>query len=130
MNKKVLFITIVLTGCLFPAIRNIQAQADAGAQSAPAPVTATSRPAPGANRFQPMGSMSGPQSYRQTIMALRRAKLDLQHAKDTLNGHQQTAIEACDKAIEELECVVRTSGTNAPFRPQFASPPAAKPAAQ
>ena len=43
--------------------------------------------------------MPGPQSYRQTIMALRRAKLELQHAKDTLNGHQQTAIDACDKAI-------------------------------
>ena len=74
--------------------------------------------------------MAGLQSYRQTIMALRRAKLDLQHAKDTLNGHQQTAIDACDKAIEELECVVRSTGTNAPYRPQLASPPAAKPVPQ
>ena len=63
-------------------------------------------------------------------MSLRRAKLELQHAKDTLNGHQQTAIEACDKAIEELEFVVRSTGTNGPFRPQFASPPAAKPVPQ
>jgi len=130
MNKKVLFITIALTGCLFASIRNIQAQADNGAQFAPAPVTATNRPAPVGNRFQPMRTMAGLQSYRQTIMALRRAKLDLQHAKDTLNGHQQTAIEACDKAIEELECVVRSTGTNAPYRPQLASPPAAKPVPQ
>jgi hypothetical protein len=54
-------------------------------------------------------------------MALRRAKLELEHAKDTFNGHQQTAIDACERAIQELETVVRKSATPA-WLPQFTPP--------
>jgi len=84
------------------------------------------RPLPKSVLNPNFGTQPGHPSFRQAIMALRRAKLELQHSKDTFNGHQKPAIDACDKAIQELETVVRTSGSPPSWSPQFTPPPSAK----
>lgn len=43
--------------------------------------------------------------YHQVIFMLKRTKMDLERSKDDYDGHRQTAMEACDKAIQELEAV-------------------------
>ena len=75
------------------------------------------------------GFRAGPprQSFNQAIVALRRARLDLQNSTNNFNGHQQSALDACDKAIQELETVVQSSGANPPLVPPAAPPPTVKP---
>jgi hypothetical protein len=46
--------------------------------------------------------------YRQASSVLKRAKMELQRATDDFDGHRQSAIEACDKAIQELDAVQKS----------------------
>jgi exonuclease VII small subunit len=55
---------------------------------------------PGGLRGRPPGS-----SYRQAVQVLRRVKMDLERSKDDYNGHRQSAMDACDKAMQELQAV-------------------------
>jgi hypothetical protein len=43
--------------------------------------------------------------YRQASSILKRAKMDLERATEDFDGHRQSAIDACDKAIQELDAV-------------------------
>jgi len=45
--------------------------------------------------------------YRRTMIELQMAKRELEHSEDDLGGHKQTALEACDKAMQELEAVLK-----------------------
>ena len=108
MKSKVVLVMVVAKG-LFLAAVGLQAQPDTNLQSAPLSATATNRPAFMGNRTPGLTAMPEQQSCRQAIMALNRAKLQLQHSKDDFGGHQQSAIDACDKAIKELEVVIRNS---------------------
>jgi hypothetical protein len=115
MNKKLLLITVVLTECLFPATSDLCAQTSTNVQSVRPWVTTTNWRPGATNQFPRLRSTPQGQSFRAAIMALRRAKLELQHSKDNLNGHQRSAIDACDKAIQELEIVARPSAGNPSF---------------
>jgi hypothetical protein len=41
-------------------------------------------------------------------MALRRIKMQLENSKEDYDGHRQSAIDACDKAAQELEAVQKS----------------------
>ena len=118
MTKDLLFCTVILTECLSVAVSNLRGQTSTNAQFVRLWVTTTNWQPATTNRFLGFRSAPQHQSFRQAIMALRHAKLELQHSKDTFNGHQQTAIDACDKAIQELEIVARPTGINPSFSPQ------------
>jgi hypothetical protein len=36
---------------------------------------------------------------------LKRVKMDLERSKEDFDGHRQSAMDACDKAVQELEAV-------------------------
>ena len=44
-------------------------------------------------------------NYRNAVMMLKRVKADLENSKEDYDGHRQSAIDACDKAVQELEAV-------------------------
>jgi len=44
-------------------------------------------------------------SYRQAIGILRRVKSDLERSKEDFDGHRQPAMDAVDKAMQELQAV-------------------------
>lgn len=44
---------------------------------------------------------------RKAIAALERAKYDLQHASHDFGGHRAEALEACNKAIEQLKLALQ-----------------------
>jgi hypothetical protein len=69
-------------------------------------------------------------ALNQTILSLRRAKMELQHSKDELGGHRQSAIDACEKAIQELEAALRASDAKTGFSPGSAVQPVSKPSQQ
>ncbi len=43
--------------------------------------------------------------YQQTIFFLRNSKSQLEHSTNDFGGHRQAAIDACDKALQELQAV-------------------------
>jgi hypothetical protein len=44
-------------------------------------------------------------SYRAGVAILTRVLADLQTSKDDFDGHRQSAIDACTKALQELQAV-------------------------
>lgn len=124
MKSKVVLVMLMAEGLLLAAL-GLQAQSDTNLQSAPLSATETNRPDYMGNRTPVLTAMPEQQSIREAITSLRRAKLRLQNSKDDFGGHQKTAIEACDKAIRELELVLRSrhSGTGASWMPSMKSAP-------
>ena len=100
MKKNIPFLAAMLVvGAITFAVSSLRAQTQ------PAPVTPPAQQAPPPN-FHPMpprGRMIG--LYRQSVRMLTMAKADLQRSKDDFNGHRQSALDACTKAIQELEAV-------------------------
>jgi hypothetical protein len=127
MKQNLLLITVILMECLFLSDIDIHAQTNTNVQAADTWVTAPNWQPGVTNRFPGFRSTPQHQSFRAAVMALRRAKLELQHSKDTFNGHQQTAIDACDKAIQELEIVARPRAVNPSFSPQSTPQSSLKP---
>jgi hypothetical protein len=66
---------------------------------------------------------------------LQQTKLELQKATNDFDGHRTLALDACDKAITELEAVMKSAGISPmqqmqrpPMRPQPAAEQPAAPA--
>jgi hypothetical protein len=57
--------------------------------------------------------------YQRTIGMLRQTKAQLERSETDLGGHKQSAMDACDKAIEELTAALKAI----PPAPQPAPPP-------
>jgi len=104
MKKNLLMIVAVaLVGAATLTLNPLRAQNDA-AQSLPPAVQ--NNPTPGPRPLPSPGARVRPGSnYRQVIMILKRTKMDLQRATDDYDGHRQSALDACDKAVQELEAV-------------------------
>lgn len=123
---------LVLSVCANINLAQAQAQvqpAPTPPGTAPAPIPANPG-APNPAMRRPMGPM-GNRPLRFTIpMTLRNLqdlKKGLTASQDDLGGHKQSAIEACDKAITELEAVMKTLPAPTP-PPQRPAAPAAAPA--
>lgn len=54
--------------------------------------------------------------YRQASMVLKRAKTELERGTNDYDGHRQSAIEACDKALQEMDAVQKVIADEAKAR--------------
>jgi hypothetical protein len=134
--KRNILVTAATALVLAFSLNNARAQADA-APAALAPVT-NAAPAPGStfqnnltrlpagDSNQQGGALPGPQqfqrmpptrfrqphqAYNRALGDLRMVKMELEHADGDLGGHKASAIEACDKAIQELTAVEKSLPT-------------------
>ncbi len=106
MKKNILLLAaIALMGTMTLALNELRAQ-----NAPPSPGAPTSpgfTPGPGQGRpGMPPGFRGRPGGrYGQTIMFLRMSKAELERSTDDFDGHRQSAIEAVDKAMQELQAV-------------------------
>lgn len=79
---------------------------------------------------QPPGRFRGPGAflYQRAINDLTMVKREMLRAPDDLGGHRDSAVAACDKALEELHAVQAIVQARPPRRPPMA-PPMAPPSA-
>jgi hypothetical protein len=110
MKKNILLlVAIALVGTGTFTWNTLRAQNDA----TPAPQQPTVPP-PGNPGPRPGGitpgfrGRAGMMNYRNTVMMLKRVKADLENSKEDYDGHRQSAIDACDKAMQELEAVQKS----------------------
>jgi hypothetical protein len=116
-------------------------QAQTNAAPAPPPTVAVAPPKP-AMRPQPRFRQPQP-VYARAISDLRVAKMQLQRSTNDFEGHKDSAIQACDKAMEELQAVMKITiaeqpkeqpptGVQAPGQPSapHAAPPTPAPEAK
>ncbi len=103
MKKNMLLIVaIALVGTATLTLNSLRAQNATPPGAPPAGQT----PPPGMRPGPPPGFRGRPgNSYRQAIGILKRAKADLERSKEDFDGHRQSAMDACDKAVQELEAV-------------------------
>jgi hypothetical protein len=64
--------------------------------------------------------------FQRSIIFLKQSKTQLERSDSDFGGHKQSAIAACDKAIEELEAAMKA----APPTPKPPSGPQPPPSAQ
>ena len=105
MKKNILLIAALVlfaTGAL--TLNNLRAQtAPTGAGQPVSPPPGN----PGGRPGGPPGFRRGPgaNNYHGIANALKRVKADLEKSKDDFDGHRQSAIDACEKAAQDLEAV-------------------------
>jgi hypothetical protein len=103
MKKNTLLLTIIAAASLLVFV-----SPDARSQDTPTttPAPAVRVPQPGQRPVMPPGfrTRAGGR-YQQTIMFLKMSKAELEHATEDFDGHRQSAIDACDKALAELQAV-------------------------
>jgi len=86
-------------------VNNSQAQTAA----APAPPATAPAPPPGLQP-RPFSRARQPEPVlSRAISDLRMAKMQLQRSTNDFDGHKASAIQACDKAMEELQAIVKAS---------------------
>jgi len=105
MKKNILLIVaIALVGTATITMNSLRAQ-DQPTPGGPPPSSQT--PPPGGRPGGPPPGFRGRPgaSYRQAIGMLKRVKMDLERSKEDFDGHRQSAMDACDKAVQELEAV-------------------------
>lgn len=102
MKKNILIIAAVVAGIMLISWNDSRAQ-----QTPPpaGPPTISHGPPGGMRPIPPGFRGRAGARYMQTIMFLKMSKAELQHATEDFDGHRQTAMDACDKAIAELEAV-------------------------
>lgn len=107
MKKNILtFGAIALVGFGLFALTDLRAQDQTTAPAAPAaPAAPPARqlPPPGGRSMPPHGRAIG--LYHQSIRMLTMVKSELERSKDDYNGHRQSALDACTKALAELQAV-------------------------
>lgn len=70
-----------------------------------------------------------PGTYQRALFSLQQTKLELQHATNDFDGHRESALAACDKAITELEAVMKAAGMRPmPMQPRPQMRPMPQPA--
>jgi hypothetical protein len=95
-------ISLVLAFCL----SNSQAQTTNVSQPAPAPVGPAPPPV---QKFPPPRPNQPRPIFLRTMNDLRMVRAQLQRSPDDYGGHKDSAIEACDKALQELEAIMKSS---------------------
>jgi hypothetical protein len=61
--------------------------------------------------------------YQRALMALQQTKAELQRSTNDFEGHRETALDACDKAMTELQAVMKAGGIQPMQRPPMMPPP-------
>jgi hypothetical protein len=97
---------------------------------------------PQLQRLPPPGFRRTRPDFARALGDLRVVKMELQHYQGDLGGHKDSAIEACDKAMQELAAAMKALpplpspqrptqppfGATPPLSLQQAAPPATPPA--
>jgi Spy/CpxP family protein refolding chaperone len=104
MNRKRLSLCAAGMLCLSALLFNLFAQ------DVPVP---TPPPGPGEPGVPHMGGRHHP-AIRAAIMALQRAKAEMQAAAHDYGGHRADAIAACDTAIAQLNLALQYANQNNP----------------
>jgi hypothetical protein len=94
-NLTVLLTTGALAGALFTGLTFARAQST----NPVTPPAATGTPKTGAVQRHPQ--------IVRAISALQGAKRDMENANHDFGGHKKAAMEACDKALAQLELVLK-----------------------
>ncbi|MGP8199011.1 MAG: hypothetical protein ACLQU4_05850 [Limisphaerales bacterium] len=113
MKKKILLIVaIALVGTVTLTLNNLRAQ-DQSAPSGPPPAGQAPPPGQGPGQGQPPNIRQGRpprrgpvNNYAQAIRNLKWIKADLEKSTEDFDGHRQSAMDACDKAVQELNAVL------------------------
>jgi hypothetical protein len=71
----------------------------------------------------PRGRQPRAFAFQRALTDLKQVKMELQRSQDDYGGHKDTAIAACDKALEELDAVMKAMPQPTP-PPQRAGQPA------
>jgi hypothetical protein len=101
MKKNILLIVaIALVGTVTLTLDSLRAQNGPPGEPPSGQTPPPNMRPSGPPRGRPPGG-----SYRQAIGVLKRVKADLERSKEDFDGHRQSAMDACDKAIQELEAV-------------------------
>lgn len=116
--KRILVLTFVAAMTLWAADR-------LGAQQTPPPAAQLGQPGqpgqPPPFRGPPPNFRRGPQRgaylYTRGLADLHMIKMELQRSKTDLGGHRDSAVDAVDRAIAELEAVRAYEQTNAVHMP-------------
>jgi hypothetical protein len=66
-------------------------------------------------------------TFQRAVTSLQQAKNELQHSTNEFAGHRDSAVEACDKAIVELQEVIKVAGPQQPFMPRPQPPVTPRP---
>ncbi len=125
MKKNILIIAaLALVGIATLTFDSLRAQ-----NAAAPPPSAQQVPPPG-NRPRPMMGPRNRQGmmYQRAVMFLKQVKMELQNSKEDYDGHRQSAMEACDKAVLELEAVQTSIQTAAAKAAAAQQAPATAPA--
>lgn len=131
--KRNFLVATVVTGLLGTMMSDSRAQVTNTPSATPAAAGQPAQPAPGAPPPQRPPFQRRPQGpaivFQRAVLSLRQAKMQLQRAEGDLGGHKQTAMDACDKAMEELSAAMKALPTPPPPQaaPQ-ATPPGQSPA--
>jgi len=130
---------LACAGALALSWNNLRAQSASAvpATSAPAvPAAAQNQTAPTPPPATPPRPRGRPGAiYQRTLFSLQQTKSELQKATNDFDGHRTLALDACEKAISELEAVMKSAGIppiqsmqRPPQRAQPLPPPTAAPA--
>lgn len=134
MNLKSLMqLGVVMAGFALLSPKNAPAQTNV------LPPPSSPRPPNGYPGYpgMPPGRLRAPGTfiYMRTLGDLRMVKREMQRASNDFGGHRDSAIAACDKAIEEIQAVQAAVQASMPHRPPMApvppqpTPPESAPAA-
>ena len=103
--KKNMLIAAGIAMVLAFSLDNSQAQTNA----APAPPAMMPAPPPGPGARPPARFRQPQPIFARAISDLRMAKMQLQRSTNDFEGHKDSAIQACDKAMEELQAVMKVA---------------------
>lgn len=116
MKKNILLAaTLALIAALTFSVNNLRAQ-NSPPPGGPPP---GQQPPPNFRQGGPAGMRGRPgpaMIYRQASMVLKRAKTELERGTNDYDGHRQSAIEACDKALQEMDAVQKVIADEAKAR--------------
>ena len=117
---------IVLLAVLALTLNTLQAQPPDAPNPPPGAPPQAAPGTPGnPGNFHPMPpQFRGRQSpvFRQALGILRRAKMELSRSQQDYDGHRQSAMDACDKAMQELQAVVQAQAAAAHAAPPVGAP--------
>ncbi|MGO8698003.1 MAG: hypothetical protein ACLQVY_09835 [Limisphaerales bacterium] len=139
MKRKMMTLAgLACAGALALSWDNLRAQSDPTAPATPAPAapaTPPNQPSPTTpetpRQLNPPPRPRGRPglTYQRTLYSLQQTKLELQQATNDFDGHRTLALDACDKAITELEAVMKAAGIP-PIQAMRRQPPRPQPAPQ
>jgi hypothetical protein len=127
MNKTTLIVAAI---ALLLAFGPSRSQAQSTNVSQPTPDQTAPVPPP-PQKFPPRPRPNQPRPIiMRTMNDLRMVKAQLQRSHEDYGGHKDSAIEACDRALQELEAVMKASMPQPPPQQTSQAPAPGAPAPQ